>query len=373
MRQLHSVIVIVFIGIIISLPSCLGDDDESDGRSSLDDDTDGLIDDSDDDSADDDTASPDDDLNDDADDDSDDDDDLAKLCPPNFHYFPGGSFVVHRAGNRWGQSNLFTYDVFLEPFCLADFEASLPGATDVDPGDLEYGAQIPPAQVLPNKLPIDPGWYLAAYSCQEQGWRLPAYAETQFVATKGDPDNLWVFGPRWECELSSLSWYETCDGPRSYEDDPVGTTGGPTMQGDYGTGVFDLLGGVAEWTSTPWDVDCYGLDRFSLFGGATWGHHMWTNTQEADLDLPGCWQMSTFGGYTRGEHEHEAFWGDKEAPDPKYFTDDGFRPAADPGPQWLDWEPLTEYQYLESLAPMFYYDPVAGERVYYDIPPSPWK
>jgi len=52
----------------------------------------------------------------------------------------------------------------------------------------------------------------------------------------------------------------------------------------------------ASWRATPWDFACYGLTRFSLFGGATHGDHTWGTIQAPDLDNPGFRLINSFSG-----------------------------------------------------------------------------
>ena len=316
------------------------DDDDTVGDDEVDDD----VDDTGDDDADDDDAM----------DDDGDDDTTSTDCPLNFIYFPGGDFLVTREGNRWSGGQ-FNYTAHLKPFCLAVYEGSQPTATTTSHGDFTIGADIPPAQSRLGVLPWSASWWYATYACQAQGQRLAAYEELQAAA-----QYRWMFADEWECSASAKSWYETCDGPRT---GGVGVTGGPTGESDYGRGVFDLLGNLAEWTSTPWDVACYGLKRFSLFGGTTHGDHAWQNGQQPDPEVPGCWLMSTYGGSACGEHEH-FFSGISPA-------DDGFRCAAEPGPQWIGWEPREWIPPMEELGPAFYYDPATGNRVSYAVPDLP--
>jgi len=284
----------------------------------------------------------------------------AKLCPPEFKYFAGGWFTVTRTGPRHGDRA--QYDIFLQPFCLARYEASQPTATSGSRGDYEYDPAVPPAQVKRGVVPwYGVSWWIAQRAVQQQGWRLPAFEELQYAAAQGDPDNIWIYGPEWDCELAELSWYETCDGHR---EPGAGITGGPTAQSDYGTGVYDLLGNLSEWTSTPWDTVCYGVDRMTLFGGQTHGDHTMENRHQSDADLPGCWLMEAYSARITGEHEHRAVGVGPH--------DDGFRPAADPGPQWKHWRPATEPRFIE-LQPPWYICPDTGERIYYRLPAPPWE
>ncbi len=295
---------------------------------------------------------------------ADDDADEEGNCPAGFEYFPGGDFLIFREGDRW-PGGFFEYEIFLEPFCLARYECSQPTAGPDDrgafPADPDFGREdLPPAQVQADVLPWNNlGWFQALLAVHQQGWRLPTYEELQVAATGGDEEKMWIFGYDWDCEAAERSWYENCQG-ESQRSSP-GPTGGPFGDSDYGMGVFDMLGNVTEWTSTPWDYDCYGATRFSLFGGGFGGHSWSFNTQVPDLDNPGCFLMETFGGHARGEHEHP--W-DYLAP-----SDDGFRAAADPGPQWEDWQPNTEPGQIDFPIEVWFYSAEAGEKQYLSIDP----
>lgn len=280
-----------------------------------------------------------------------------RLCPPNFAYFSGGEFVAVREGDRWPGGKL-AYPVHLEPFCLARYEASQPTATADYRGDYHCDKWVPPAQVRAGVLPWNlVSWTQAAVACAQQGWRLPTFEELQFAATGGDPEKRWVFGPAWDCVSASASWFAACDGtPRTRP----GITGGPQGRSDYGRGVYDLLGNVAEWTATPWDVACYQTERFSLFGGSFNGRPEWTNRQQADPERQGCWLMEDYEAGTRGEHEHHRI---SSRP-----ADDGFRPAAQPGPQWRARQFSLQPRPIAFPLRGFYFDPVTGARQEYEVP-----
>jgi len=295
-----------------------------------------------------------------------DDDDTAQaegLCPVGFKYFAGGWFTAAREGDRW-PDGFYTYNVFLEPFCLARYECAQPTATASSGGDFDSfsSGEPPPAQVAQGVIPWHLlSWYDALLAVHQQGWRLPTFEELQYAAAGADGARLWIFGTEWDCEQAELSWFERCDGSHDLQDGP-GPTGGPTGASDYGRGVYDLLGNLTETTSTPWDVDCYDLARFTNFGGGFGGLHTMQNEIRNDEDSPGCRLADNFAKHARGEHEHPAA--------DIFPFDDGFRAVADPGEHWRDWQPATETTVVTELIDAWYFDPWIGERVDYMIDPA---
>lgn len=285
-------------------------------------------------------------------------------CPPGFRYFAGGWFTAVREGERW-PNGLYAYDVQLAPFCLAAYECSQPTATDASAGaydPFDTTALPPPAQVARGVIPWHTlSWYDALLAVHQQGWRLPTFEELQYVAAGADGSRLWIYGAEWDCAQAESSWFEKCDGSHDLVDGP-GAAGGPTGASDYGLGVYDLLGNLTEATSTPWDMDCYGVARFTNFGGAFGGLHQMQNEVTADAEAPGCWLTENFAKHARGEHEHPAT--------DIFPFDDGFRAAADPGEQWRDWEPATEAVAVTEMIDAWYYDPWTSERVAYQIDPA---
>ncbi|MDP8222900.1 MAG: SUMF1/EgtB/PvdO family nonheme iron enzyme [Candidatus Lernaella stagnicola] len=290
------------------------------------------------------------------------DDKSRTLCPPHFAYHPGGTFTIVREGARWGAAREKRYQIALEPFCLAQYEASQPGATAIEFGRYSFGQDVPPAQVKRGVKPwIVVSWVEAMMAVTQQGWRLPAYEELQAAASSGDPERLWVHGPKWDCRKAELSWFETCRGVRMPQEG-AGVTGGPSGRSNYGLPWYDFLGGVAEMTSTPWNRKCYGLTRFSLFGHAFLAGRgpAWETTQEPNPDKPGCWLFSGFAGTIRGEHEHDYL--------NRTYRDDGFRPAVAPSPHWATFEARTQAAPVKFPLAGWYFDPETGKKVAYEIP-----
>jgi len=354
-----------------------------------------------------------DDINDDSDDDNNDSDDSdddnyplppktcfstedsyidpSGLCPPNFVYYEAGFFKVVRTGNRWGSANRIEYDVVLVPFCLALYESAQPTATPTFRGEYfedQYHdfQKVPPAQVCRGVLPWNAvSWHEATSACQQQGWRLPIFEELQFAMTSGNPDNIWGFGGmkdpetqkvimpgEWNCRLSEYSWFETCQGPREMEFDEhgqvideTGITGGPFGTSNYLLKVYDLLGNLAEWTATPWDLECYDATRFSLLGQSLHSRGPnWENRHNPDPSQEGCWLMCDYGEGAWAEHEHEYH--------PSSPGDDGFRCVAEPSSSWLDnWENRINQDPRFHPSNACYYDHKRNQKRCYSVPLDP--
>jgi len=288
-------------------------------------------------------------------------------CPPGFRYYPGGKFQATRTGEFWKYTQ---YSLTIQPFCLAEYEASRPTATMESAGaGAEGNAPVPPAQVKKGVIPWAPvTWREAAYACAQQGQRLPTFEEYQYAATSGDPRNIFFWGRVWDCRESEKSWAETCAGVREMHPFP---TGGPAGESAFLSGVHDLSGNVSEFTSTPWQIECYDLLHFVLFGGPAHASRKAINGAREDPHRPGCFLRDLGVGNTvRAEH-----------PEPwdRGSFDDGFRCAADPGPQWTNWQPAIEARKLAEPPFEFYYDMDSGEKIYYSVPldgskPSPsWR
>lgn len=289
------------------------------------------------------------------------DEESRRLCPPNFIYQSGGRHWIVRRGQRWGREGEKRYEIDLAPYCLARYEASQPDATTQFSGGYVLGQPVPPAQVKRWVLPwVRVSWLEANIAVAQQGWRLPTYEELQVAASGGDPDRAWIFGKQWDCRLAEQSWFETCRGLRDPREG-AGVTGGPTGAGNYGGQLYDLLGGVTEMTSTPWDVKCYDLTRFSLWGHAFLGGHgaPWINSQQPDPDRSGCWLFNGFEGTIYGEHEHHLL--------NRQYRDDGFRPAADPSPDWAARSPRPAIA-EPDIVRGWYYHAETGEKITYEIP-----
>ncbi|MCB9475794.1 MAG: SUMF1/EgtB/PvdO family nonheme iron enzyme [Deltaproteobacteria bacterium] len=278
-----------------------------------------------------------------------------RICPPNFVYVHGGPCEVVREGERWpGGERRYTID--LAPYCLGAFEASQADATAESRGSYANPDGLPPpAQVKKGVVP----WYGASRSVMEeavqlQGWRLPTYEELQCAATQFDAGRKWVWGDKYDCKESEKSWFAGCDKPYPNVTVPTFVTGGPTGRSDYGTGLYDLIGGLSEWTATLWDAACFGAQRFSLWGGTAHIAARIANHQERVG--PSCWVMADYAGHARGEHEHPIKIGGP--------VDDGFRPAANPSPHWKGWAPRTEPDPKFRLSPSCFYLPDGRQRCY---------
>jgi Sulfatase-modifying factor enzyme 1 len=283
------------------------------------------------------------------------------LCPPNFAYHPGGRFEIVREGERWGPTKRIRYMIDLKPFCLAQYEASRPNATATHDMGGMWPLDVPAAHVRRGVMPwVRLSWLDANVAVTQQGWRLPTYEELQAAASQGDPERLWVFGREWNCRVAERSWFETCDGVRDPHEG-IKPTGGPGGRSNYGLPWYDFLGNVGEMTATPWDVNCYGLTRFSLFGhGFLAGHSQpWVTTQQPDRDRPGCFLFSGIAAHIRGEHEHD--YRDRT------YADDGFRPAADPSPTWADRPAARQVAPVTFPLKAWYFDHETGERIDYEI------
>ncbi|MDP8225822.1 MAG: SUMF1/EgtB/PvdO family nonheme iron enzyme [Candidatus Lernaella stagnicola] len=279
-------------------------------------------------------------------------------CPPGFAYYEGGLFEVTRTGPRW-PNNRYTYTVDLEPFCLARYEASRPEATAESRGERHF-ENISPAQIRRGVIPwYRLTWHEALAACKQQGWRLPTFEELQYAATAGDPARVWTFGATWDCRLAEQSWTETCEGQRQRE--APGVTGGPFGHSDYGLGVYDLLGNVTEITSTPWDMKCFGVEYFTLFGGGYGSRSFMPNDVRVVPEKPGCLLSNSFAKNAHGEHTHHAGI--------TLPMDDGFRPAADPGEHWNDWTPATEPSPVQWPMTVWYYEPGTGKKKTVDVVP----
>jgi hypothetical protein len=278
-------------------------------------------------------------------------------CPAGMRYYPGGRFLTTRTGDYWGFTQ---YWVNLRPFCLAEYEASQPTATASSQGQWDGRGAVPPAQIVAQVLPWSHvQWIAAAQACARQGWRLPAFEELQYSATSGDPRNLWYWGPDWDCREAEKAWAETCRGGR-----PAGVypTGGPTGESKWLDGVYDLLGNVSEYTSTPWQPECYRLTSFVVFGGAAHTGHDVANKVTADPQKPGtrC-KVKELGYALRADGEHPEDWRLGQ------YWDDGFRCAADPGPPWRGRLPLVEAPPPSAITE-FYYDRETGRPRCYQAP-----
>lgn len=288
-----------------------------------------------------------------------------ELCPPGFAYQEGGLFHVERRGDHWGKAGKKEYDLDLQPYCLAQFEASRPEATAAWAGMQRGGLDVFPAQVKKGVLPwVSVSWVEALMAVTQQGWRLPTFEELQASASGGDPQRVWIFGSEWDCRQAERSWFETCDGVRPVEIGPM-PTGGPQGTSNYGTPFYDFLGNVMEMTSTPWAAACDGFTRFSLFGGAFLTGHAdpWTNMAMPDPEGSGCLRFFAFSGDIHGEHEHHFL--------NRSYNDDGFRPAADPSPKWKNRQPLVAPVPVAFPITAWYYDPDTGRRVEYAIARPP--
>jgi len=296
------------------------------------------------------------------------DEESRRLCPPNFIYQPGGRHRIVRRGQRWGATGEQHYEIDLAPYCLARYEASQPDATAQSPGGYTSDRPVPPAQVKRWVLPwARLSWLEANFAVAQQGWRLPTYEELQAAASGGDPARVWIFGEQWDCRQAERSWFETCEGLRDPREG-AGVTGGPTGTGNYDGPFYDLLGGVSEMTGTPWDAKCYGLTRFSLWGHAFLGGHgaPWINSQKPDPERPSCWLFDGFEGTLYGEHEHHFL--------NQQYRDDGFRPAADPSPDWADRPLRTEAGPEPAVIRGWYYDSASGAKIPYEIAvPADWR
>ena len=399
MKKVALLLIFVWVALGIGLVSCV-DHSESERNSRIDDDATIVDDDA---AIDDDTA--DDDLVDDdvTDDEPATDDDTSvpdgKLCPPGFLFFPAGTYPIKRAGNHWDpqcrgcrdpvewqrlidnmecQYTEYVYEIHLDAFCLAQYEASQPTATAENWGIFQFGWEVSPAQVRPDVLPWGNVSAAAAHiAVRQQGWRLPTYEEIHVAAICEfdesrqligcDTEKAWMWGSEWECTQSELSWFDTCEGPRPSD---VGICGGPEGTSDYGSGIYDITGNFSEWLSQLWFSRCYETERIALFGGCYHLSHEDMNGHSMDPDRPGCFKMSSYGGYNYGIHEHS--WSEFTAP-----NDDGFRPAADCGPRWRDWEPQWESTRVEFPLTIWYYafedegEYIIGDKVEYQVE-EPW-
>jgi sulfatase-modifying factor enzyme 1 len=282
--------------------------------------------------------------------------DAASPCPPEFLYVAGGPMTVVREGDRYPDGRL-TYTVNLEPFCLARYEASLPNATAEESGIFDKD-RVPPAQVRGGVIPwVNLNWFQALESAQQQGWRLPTFEELQFVATGGDPARVWTYGNEWDCRAVEESWTARCE--KGSDPKAPGVTGGPNGRSDYGAGVFDLLGNVTEMTSTPWLGGCRDGEYFVLFGGGFGSRPNEINTSNRLTANPACRLSERFMKNAHGEHTHHA--GEKMP------LDDGFRAAADPGPQWRNGGSPDRAAVVTWPLDAWYYNPADGAKVHYGV------
>lgn len=393
----------VVVALVLVFCCCTEQQDETNGNGVMDDDSNTASDDDADDSGNgtgDDDSEFDDDTVDDTDDDDADDDmdddtfagyiDPSGLCPPNFVYFPAGTYTIVRKGSRGVDHWEERKDIPMIAFCLAQYESSQPTATSVYRGDYEHdpATNVPPAQVKPGVIPWGlVSWYEATKACQQQEWRLPQWEELQVAMGRGRPDNIWGWGGMedplthevvpdgtWSCGLSELSWFATCAGPRELHFDdqgmPIsewGITGGTSGMSDYGSKVYDLLGNVAEWTYSPWDVACYGMTRPAIFASSFHGRYDWVNAEKPDPDHPGCYGMSDYEGNDRGRHEHPFH--------PNSPGDDGFRCAAEPSERWLsgEWQPRIEPNPYFQPQNGWLYDWSDGHVRHFTIPADPYQ
>lgn len=274
-----------------------------------------------------------------------------KWCPQGTVFVRGTEkFTVARNGPRWEQlglateeyceqiyevemgntvtncENFYYYETSVPDMCVWQYEASAPGATATNQNTREPHEMVGAL----SKKGVLPWTNVSGYSSHIaaaiRGARLPTYEEIHYIFVRGYEGGdaktyKWTFYGEPKCELSEESWFETCEGPRHHKPgiDEVGITGGPTGQSDYGTGIFDLLGNVAELTASFWDPECYPGESV-YFGQGMYGRFYWPNRQELHGE---CWKFSDYAGHCAGEHHHTM---------DSAVSDDGFRPVMKPHP-----------------------------------------
>ena len=232
-------------------------------------------------------------------------------CPQGMVFVPGGETVVVYSGKKWNERRV--EKTRIDDFCIDQYEASLPDATDKSMGSWDESKPIPPAQSVAGVISWSSiTWNQAVKACALAGKRLPTLAEWQ-TAYSGYDGAAWPWGNKYKD--NTCYWNK----PKLVHL-PAGGCCNEVCKGEQCFITCDMPGSLSEWIDGYWDEDCYGKDQVLCAGGSITNHDS-PNVQYEDPEHPGCWKFELFAQTRDGLHHH---------PKDMALDDDGFRCVAKP-------------------------------------------